>query len=314
MNKKILCFGELLVDMISTTTGDLIASDGFLKKFGGAPANTAMGLAKLGNTVSFMGKVGNDPFGHFLKQTLEENHVDTHALMMSDEFRTTLAFVALEENGERDFSFYRGAHEKISPEEIEIQQDIDLLHFGSVTQTNENAHQATLKLISEARKKDVIISYDPNIRESLWDSMDHAKEIILQTSQLVDILRLNLGEALTLSGKETVEEAAEVLFTDNLDAFFVTNSADGCYYKTKTMEGHIPTIKVQAVDTTGAGDAFNAGYNDARIKSGKNFSDMSKEEIEKHLKRATVIGSLTTTKKGSITAFPTEEEIINVLI
>jgi fructokinase len=313
MQKNVLCFGELLIDMISTTTGDLVASDGFLKKFGGAPANTAMGLAKLGNSVMFMGKVGNDPFGHFLKKTLDDNHVDTSHLMLSGTSRTTLAFVALEENGERDFSFYRGAHEQITPDEISIDKEVFLVHFGSVTQTNENAHQATLKLIKLAREKGAIISYDPNIRESLWSSLDDAKKIILETAKLVDILRLNLGEALTLSGKETVEEAAEVLLTENLDAVFVTNSADGCYYKTKTSKGHIPTIEVHAVDTTGAGDAFNAGYNDARIKTEKPFSSMSKEEIESHLKRATAIASLTTTKKGAITAFPSEEEILKVL-
>ncbi|MCR4263669.1 MAG: PfkB family carbohydrate kinase, partial [Candidatus Roizmanbacteria bacterium] len=102
-------------------------------------------------------------------------------------------------------------------------------------------------------------------------------------------------------------------FHPKLDALFITNAEDGCYFKTKTLKGELPTISVKAVDTTGAGDAFNAGYIDARIKSGKNFSDMGEEEIRKHLRRATAIASLTTTKKGAITAFPTEEEITQVL-
>ena len=310
IESTIVCFGELLIDMISTANGNLIASRGFLKKFGGAPANTAADLAKLGVPVSFIGKVGDDPFGHFLKITLDENGVDTDSLILSKTEKTTLAFVSLTDSGERDFTFYRGAHEAISPSEVDLPKDTFLFHFGSLTQTNETANTATHKLLDQARAMGAIISYDPNIRESLWGDLNRAKEIILATAKKVDILKLNEDEARLLSGKNDMSEAGKALFTDNLEAIFITLGKDGCYYKTKELEGSVPvSITVKVVDTTGAGDAFNAGYIFAIHETGKRISQMKKDELELGLKRANIIAALTTTKKGAIDACPTAEDI-----
>src|SRR5260221_273338 len=128
MNSSIVCFGELLIDMISTNTGNLISSKGFLKKFGGAPANVSMGLTKLGAPVRFMGKVGDDPFGHFLKNTLEKNHVKTDKLILSKTDKTTLAFVSLDKDGQRDFFFYKGAHESITSSEVDLPPNTTVFH------------------------------------------------------------------------------------------------------------------------------------------------------------------------------------------
>ena len=130
----ITCFGELLIDMISMNPGNLVASKGFLKKFGGAPGNTAAGLAKLGVPVSFIGKIGNDPFGTFLKTSLDAYGVDTKGLVISKTDRTTLAFVSLTTTGERDFYFFKGAHDTILPSETSLPADTFLFHFGSLTQ------------------------------------------------------------------------------------------------------------------------------------------------------------------------------------
>lgn len=306
----VVCFGELLIDMIATNTGSLKASEGFLKKFGGAPANTAAGLAILGVPVSFIGKVGDDPFGHFLKKTLDENGVATDRLILSREHKTTLAFVSLTESGQRDFFFYKGAHEAIISSEVDLPEHTFLLHFGSLTQTNETANAATNKLIEQARKMGAIISYDPNIRESLWGDLEKAKKVIIETARKVDILKINEDEAKLLSGSDDISEASSILFTDNLDALFITLGENGCFYKTKNGEGSMPvTIKVEVVDTTGAGDAFNAGYISAIYESGKRISEMTDMELKSMLKRANIIGALTTTKKGAISAFPTTEEL-----
>lgn len=306
---SVFCFGELLIDMISTTTGDLVSSEGFLKKFGGAPANTAIGLAKLGIQVSFIGKVGDDPFGYFLRQTLLENHVNTDRLILSKKHHTSLAFVSLEKNGERHFSFYCGAHETIAENEASLPKDITLFHFGSLTQTNECCNKATVKLLTQAKKSGVTVSYDPNIRESLWTDLKQARTIILHTLQDVDIVKINETEAYLLSGEHNLEKASAKIFNKNLDALFITLSERGCFYKTKTSQGLISTIPVKAIDTTGAGDAFNAAYIHARLSAQKKFSNMEKKEIEIYLKKATIIASLTTQKKGAITAFPTTKEI-----
>jgi len=315
MNKEIssakaTCFGELLIDMIATNTGSLEESEGFLKKFGGAPANTAADLAKLGVPVRFMGKVGDDPFGHFLKDTLDENGVNTDSLILSKTEKTTLAFVSLTESGERDFTFYKGAHESINPSEVNLPENTFLFHFGSLTQTNETANNATHKLIDQARAMGAIISYDPNIRESLWGDLQKAIEVILETAKKVDILKINENEARILSGEEDISKAGNTLFTDNLEAIFITLGKDGCYYKTKENEGFVSVpIRVRAVDTTGAGDAFNAGYIFAIHKNGKRIQEMTKEELESGLRIANIIGALTTTKKGAIDACPSPKDL-----
>lgn len=312
-SSSIVCFGELLIDMISTTVGDLQVSEGFLKKFGGAPANTAAGLAKLGLSVRFMGKVGNDPFGKFLKTTLDETGVKTDKLLMSNSDKTTLAFVSLGANGERDFTFYKGAHEKIDPSEVSLPDDTFLFHFGSLTQISEQAKAATDALIQEARSKGCVITYDPNIREPLWIDMNKARSVILETSKLVDVLKLNEEEAMLLSDTKDIESASKKLFISNLDALFITLGEQGSYYKTKNHEGYMKTIKVTPVDTTGAGDAFNAGYISSLVTGKTKFSDMNEETLVRTMKRANVIAALTTTKKGAITAFPTETEIESAL-
>lgn len=313
-NPLVTCFGELLIDMISTNAGSLVDSEGFLKKFGGAPANTAVGLAKLGTNVTFMGKVGDDPFGHYLKKTLEEYKVNTQHLILSKTDKTTLAFVSLTDEGERDFYFFKGAHEALTPDELNLPLDTHLFHFGSLTQTNEMAKKATDKLLDQALATGCIVSYDPNIRENLWGDLQRAKDIILETAKKVHILKLNDDESKILSGKENIKEAASVLFAENLDALFITMGAKGCYYKTKSAEGQIkPTIIVKAVDTTGAGDAFNAGYIDAICRTGKHVSDITQQDLEQALKRAVVIGAITTTKKGAISAFPTVGELDKIM-
>lgn len=306
---RIVCFGELLIDMIATTPGDLSQAEGFLKKFGGAPANTACGLVKLGTPATFMGKVGNDSFGTFLKNTLDEYGVDSSQLIVSSKEMTTLAFVSLTEAGERDFIFYKGAHDAISDSEVDLPANTFLFHFGSLTQIHDYANKATMKLLNQAQKQDAIVSYDPNVRKFLWGDLIRARAVILDTAKHVDIFKVNEVEAELLSGEKDIEKAAEKLFAKNLHALFITLGANGCYYKTPTSSGRVPTVSVEVVDTTGAGDAFNAGYIHGIYATKKPVAALTQAELEGILKRAVVVGALTTTKKGAISALPTPEEV-----
>ena len=305
----ITCFGELLIDMISTNTGNLVVSKGFLKKFGGAPGNTAAGLAKLGVPTAFIGKVGNDPFGTFLKTSLDAYGVDTKGLVISKIDRTTLAFVSLTTAGERDFYFFKGAHDTILPSETSLPADTFLFHFGSLTQISVSANRTTEKLVADARKQGAIVSYDPNIRETLWGELHRARLVILDTAKKVDMLKVNEEEARLLANTEDIRDAANRLYSSNLDIIVITRGKLGCYYKTAKYEGDIPTINVKVVDTTGAGDAFNAGFIYGLYKEKRKASQLTKEELETVLKRAVVIGSLTITKKGAVSAFPTKKDI-----
>jgi len=313
MKKSITCFGELLIDMIAMNPGSLVEAEGFLKKFGGAPANTASGLAKLGLPVSFIGKVGQDPFGYFLKRELDTYKVNTKKLVMSETGTTTLALVSLTKQGDRDFFFIRGVHDKILPSEVELPKNTGIFHFGSLTQTTVQASKATDKLISQAIKAKAILSYDPNIREFLWGDLKRAKLVVLDTAKKVNILKVNEEEAELLSGSKNYQQAAKKLYRDNLDILIITLADKGCYYKTKNYEGLIPTIKVKVVDTTGAGDAFNAGFVSGLYEARKRASELSQNELEKILRQAVIIGTLTTTKKGAVTAFPSKSEIANYL-
>lgn len=309
----IVCYGEVLIDMIAKEVGEIKDVKGFLKKFGGAPANTAVGLGKLQIPVSFIGKVGDDPFGQYLKTTLEKYNVQTDSLVLSNKDKTTLAFVSLTQNGERDFTFYRGAHETIQPDEVTLGDPVFLFHFGSLTQTNDTVRKTTKKLIEQAQRKKIILSYDPNLRKALWSDLEEAKQIILETAKQVNILKINQEEAFFLTGAESLEEAAAILFTQNLDALFITLGIEGCYFKTKQTHDYIPTIKAKVIDTTGAGDAFNAGYIYALYENQKNPSQLTKHELITALRRANIIATLTTTKKGAITAFPKKEELANYI-
>jgi fructokinase len=308
-NSIVTCFGEILIDMISVNTGNLSASRGFLKKFGGAPGNTASGLAKLGVPVSFLGKVGCDPFGVFLKESLGKYGVDTKGLVMSKSDKTTLAFVSLTDTGERDFIFYKGAHDAIQPAEVTLPENTFIFHFGSLTQIGCDANRTTEKLIEEAKSQHAIISYDPNVRGALWGDLERAREVILQTSRKVNVLKVNEAEAKLLTGESNIRTAASKLYSDHLDIVIVTHGECGCYYKTAEYEAAIPTIKVHAVDTTGAGDAFNAGLLYGLYREQKRASELPKSVLELIIQRAAVIGSLTTTRKGAITAFPGKAEI-----
>lgn len=306
---KVVCFGELLIDMISQNTGSLVEATGFEKKFGGAPANTAVGIAKLGSDVSFIGKVGNDPFGKYLRSTLDSYNVDTSDLIMSTKGKTTLAFVSLTNEGDRDFYFYSGVHDTVSENEVSLINNCDIFHFGSLTQVNNTCRRATEKLVQQAQSNKSIISYDPNIRLSLWHEPDQAKKIILNTIQKVHILKVSEEEALFLTDTFSIDKASDRLFLDNLEALFITLGNKGCYYRTPSYEGLVSGIQVDVIDTTGAGDAFNAGYISELSKQGKYFSDLSDKEIKQILTKANMIAGLSTRKKGAISAFPSEKEL-----
>lgn len=310
--KSIVCFGELVVDCFGSI------ADGFIPKFGGAPGNTAIGLTKLEQkNVAFIGKVGDEFFGDFLANTLEANGVNTNHLIKSIKDKTTLAFVSLGNDGERDFSFYSGAHDQITSSDI-IPVDLSearVLQFGSLTQSNEMCAEATNRMLEKAKEESVYIAYDPNVREALWEDIEMLKRTILETIPQVDMLKINRGEMELLSGGEKdVEKAAASLWQDNLQLLLVTLGAEGAYWKTKEAEGRVPTSKIRPVDTTGAGDAFNAGVLHKlfdHIENGK----LKKEEVDLNsvVHFANKVASLSTLNKGAIESLPSLEEVQKIL-
>lgn len=310
MNKRtILCYGELVVDCFGNV------QDGFIPKFGGAPANTAIGLSKLSDaTVRYAGKVGTDFFGDFMEQTLVDNGVDTTSLFRDNNHKTTLAFVSLAEDGDRSFSFFSGAHDKVTKNETDTIQidDVSILQFGSLTQSNDVCQNATRSLLERCIQENVFISYDPNVREALWENLNLLRTTIVETLPHVNMVKINEEELEFLSSQKDVKAGAEILWNDSMQLMLVTLGAKGVYWKSRTGSGYAETIEVSAVDTTGAGDAFNAGLLSQllpHIVSGTlNASD---EEIAIAVNYAAKVASLSTTKKGATEAIPSAEEMKN---
>jgi fructokinase len=311
-----ITLGELLIDFVSTESGvSLIEAPAFEKAAGGAPANVAVGLARLGVRSGFIGKVGEDDFGHFLAQTLQQNGVDTSALRFADEARTMLAFVSLRADGERDFMFYRhpSADMLLRPEEIDLDYvgAARLLHYGSISLISEPSRSATLAAVKGAQERGVMLSYDPNLRLNLWPSAEAAREGMLEGWRFAQIAKVSRDELAFLSGWNDLEVAAKALWHERLRLLVVTEGAHGCWYVTSQDKGHVPGHHVQAVDTTGAGDGFVAGFLAGLLENEGAWTSVS--DLENVLNFANAVGALTTTRRGAIPALPTWDQVLELL-
>lgn len=258
---KVLCIGEALIDMICTDKGKSL-SDGnnFLKKAGGAPTNVAAAIAALGGSVDLAAKVGSDPFGKHLIEVMESFGVSTQWVIQDVHHFTTFAFVSLLESGERDFYFNRGADGELSTRETEAihLNDYAVLHFGSATAFLPGPLQETYKnLLVEAKRKNIFISFDPNYRHLLFrNNTESFIEQSWEFLQSAHFFKISDEEALLLTGKATVDEAAQDLLERTSAFFAITIGKDGTMFGINNTIEIIPSIPVKPVDTTGAGDAF----------------------------------------------------------
>jgi len=314
---QVITLGEALIDFVSLESGvDVKDAPGFLKAPGGAPANVAVGLAKLGVEVGFVGKVGDDPFGHFLEETLRESGVDTSRLLFEPGVRTALAFVSLTAEGERSFSFYRNPSADMMLRSDEIDEgyisSARVFHFGSITLISEPSRSATLRAVEISGRHGLTISYDPNLRINLWPSPGAAKEEILRSIPMCHILKVNEEEVEFLTGERDIERGSRKLREMGPTVVVVTLGKDGCLYNDGRNLLRAAAPRVKAVDTTGAGDGFVAGLLkgilDIRTE-GRDIRDIPRERIKDILRFANIVGAITTTRKGAIPALPTADEV-----
>jgi fructokinase len=250
---KILCIGEALIDMICTDKGkSLSEGENFLKKPGGAPTNVAAAIAALGGDVALVSKVGTDPFGKHLVQVMESFGVSTKWMLQDPAHFTTFAFVSLMENGERDFTFNRGADGQLSL------RDISIIHFGSATAFLPGPLQSAYRgLLEKALDKKLFISFDPNYRHLLFK--DDKPSFIEQSWNFLScchFMKLSDEEAMLITGRHSLEEAAKELLEKTMAIFAITLGSKGTMIGFKNETYIIPSIPVKPVDTTGAGDAF----------------------------------------------------------
>ncbi|WP_416151718.1 carbohydrate kinase family protein [Salipaludibacillus sp. HK11] len=315
-NSSVICIGELIIDFFCTDIGvDLVRGKNFEKQAGGAPANVCATIEKLGGTSVFSGKVGDDPFGHFLKNTLDEINVDTSMLVLDDHHPTTLAFVSLKENGERDFVFNRGADAHLSEEELDKEKlkAAGILHFGSATALLEGSFQLTyLNTIRSAHNDGKFISFDPNYRGNLWEGRESAfVDLCKEVIGLADFVKVSDEELRMISGMENTSRGVQVLHQLGAKTVAVTLGKKGTLISNGNDQETISSIDVTSIDSTGAGDAF----------VGAMLFQLSKEEEPKkvledfeQLKKITMfsnkVGAIVCTKVGAISAIPTMEEVV----
>lgn len=304
--QKLVSYGEMLIDFIS--------KDGvnFSKQAGGAPANVAAGFARLGGEAAFVGKAGADPFGRFLKQTLEKMGVNSQHFILDRSAATSLAFVSLDELGEREFFFVRepGADTLLAESEFDYTflDESYIFHYGSISLIEGPTRDTLLKSLNFAKEQGVTTSYDPNLRLSLWKSEKRAVDEILRGLSYASIVKMTDEELSFLTGKQSLIEGVRKVVELGPELIFVTRGERGacCFYKGNLFEEK--GCKVQTVDATGAGDGFTAAmlYYLA-LQGDKN--DYSEQTIRDCLSYANRAGALATTKYGAISSLPTNEEI-----
>ena len=310
---KALCIGELLIDFVSTTPDVTLAeAPGFVKAPGGAPANVAVGLAKLGMDAGFIGKVGADAFGDFLRETLQQNSVNTDYLISGEGSRTTLAFVATRSDGMKDITFYRhpGADIELSPDEINIDyvQSAELFHYGSVSLSHLPSREATLHAIQSAKAGGARLSYDPNLRLMLWDNATDAKRWIWEAMPYADVVKISEEEWEFVTGDADLEQGIKRILGLGVKLLVVTLGERGCYYTNGFAEGFVDGFIVDVVDTLGAGDAFVAAML-TQLRQYMDLTALVKGQLDPIMRYANAAGALATQKVGVIPALPTPPDI-----
>ncbi len=311
---KALCIGELLIDFVSTTPDvTLAAAPGFVKAPGGAPASVAVGLAKLGIDAGFIGKVGADAFGDFLRETLAQHRVNTDSLIADATARTTLAFVATRSDGLKDITFYRhpGADIRLSPDELDADaiQSAALFHYGSVSLSHSPSREATLEAIKAAKTGGALLSYDANLRLMLWDDADDAKRWIWEVMPYADVVKISEEEWEFIMGDVSFATGAKrILEQQGASLVVITLGEKGCYYTNGSAEGAVDGFAAKVVDTLGAGDAFVAAMLSQLLQHEKLHS-LDTSQLNAIMRYANAAGALATQKVGVIPALPTAAEI-----
>ncbi|MEE1315179.1 MAG: PfkB family carbohydrate kinase [Faecalimonas sp.] len=304
--------GEILIDF--TPCGKSQAGQRiFEQNPGGAPANVLACLSKCGKKTAFIGKVGKDMHGAFLKETLEQNNISTEGLVEDEHVFTTLAFVALSDCGERSFSFARKPGADTCLEETELNREViqnsRVFHIGSLSLTAEPSRSTTMTALEIAKDAGCIISYDPNYRAALWDSKEDAINGMRSVISYVDVMKISDEETALLTDIAEPQAAAEKLVAMGVPLVAVTLGADGALVCTKEGSRVIPGFQANMVDTTGAGDSFWGGFLNQLLELGKKPDEVSLAEAAEFARFGNAVASLCVEKRGAIPAMPSMESI-----
>lgn len=314
MEKKfdIVALGELLIDFTENGTS---SQGNYLMEAnpGGAPCNVLAMLSKLGKKTAFIGKVGNDFLGKHLKQVVEAAGIDTRNLLLDEEIHTTLAFVHTYADGDRDFSFYRNPGADMNLRAEEVDEDLiaqsRIFHFGSLSLTHPGVREATKKALKIARESQCLISFDPNLRQPLWNTLDAAAEQIAFGMKQCDVLKISDNEIQWFTGKQDFDDGVRMLQdTYHIPLILLSMGKEGsrAYFRDLKVEAK-PYLQKNTIETTGAGDTFCACVLNYILDHG--IKELTEEDLGKMLAFANAAAALITTKKGALRVMPSKEEV-----
>lgn len=312
----VVALGELLIDF--TENGISAQGNPIMEANpGGAVCNVLSMLSGLSKSTAYIGKVGRDIFGKQLSEAIKSVGIDASGLVVDDKVNTTLAFVHTYEDGDRDFSFYRnpGADMMLTEDEINLDlvRNCRIFHYGSLSMTNECCEKATFKAIEAAKDSGAVISFDPNLREPLWDSLDHAKEEISKGMKQCDILKISDNEIIWFTGKEDFDEGVEELrkqFDPKLITVTMGRDGSRAYYGDKIVS--VPGfVNKDTIETTGAGDTFGACVLNYVLEH--DLDDLDEDNLKEMLTFANAAASIITTRKGALKVMPSREEVEKLL-
>ena len=313
----VVALGELLIDF----TDNGLSAQGnpvFEANPGGAPCNVLAMLRKLGKCCAFVGKVGDDIFGRQLRGVVEEAGIDVTGLVMDEQVHTTLAIVKNYENGDRDFSFYRnpGADMMLTQDELPLDMlaNCRIFHFGTLSMTHAGVRNATLTAIRTAKEHGALISFDPNLRPPLWNSLEEAAEQIRIGLGLCDILKIADNEIEFITGEQEFDKAAAMLQAQypNIKLLNVTAGAEGSYSYCCGHRVFVPSFRLGGtIETTGAGDTFCASVLNFVLEN--DVTELTERDLTEMLRLANAAAYLVTTKKGAIRSMPDREQVLDIL-
>jgi len=313
----VTALGELLIDF----TENGLSGQGntlFEANPGGAPCNVLAMLKKLDRSCAFTGKVGEDMFGHLLRDVAAETGICMDYLVFDKDVRTTLAFVKTYPNGDRDFSFYRnpGADMMLTADELPLDAIADsrIFHFGTLSMTHAGVREATCKAVAHAKASGAVISFDPNLRPPLWSSLDEARAQIEYGLSQCDVLKIADNELEFMTGETDFDKGAAILRAKypNIRLFNVTAGAEGSYSFYEGKRVFVPSCKLGGVvETTGAGDTFCACVLNFVLDHG--LEGLTEGDLTQMLRFANTAAYLVTTRKGAIRSMPERAEVEKLL-
>lgn len=316
MKQKLCVIGEALIDFIPQRKGCALKDvEGFTRVAGGAPANVAGAAARLGIPAMVLTQLGADAFGDYIIQSLKDSGIDTSHILQTKEHDTSLSFVSLQEDGNRDFKFYRrtAADLQYSPDNIseDILDECGMVHFCSVSLMDSPMKEAHRKLLDLATRKGVLISFDPNLRFSLWDDEEALRNAVLEFLPYADILKLSDEELEFITGRTDIEAALPQLLQGRCRYIIYTQGKEGASLYRKgeciTSKGHRVDV---VVDTTGAGDSFIGAFLYCLLKEGNgDLEEISCGQLQNHLDFANLYAAHTTTIAGALAAMADQQEL-----